>query len=297
VIQNDTALGIRWSIGDVSDDGFEALQLSVWGAQRVFGERAAYVICLNTVPLEDARARTGVLPDGVRWQSVQRELPQFLAERIGSDADARDVGWKLAPLRLFPDRFELSLDNDCILWDMPVTIATWLDDNHPARCLLAEDVRVCSGRFAAEHPEPRNPCLRGLPPGFDLGAALADELARVPGMLASELDELGLQVAALSHHEPPSVVPVADVTICSPFPPHHLALGRCGAHFVGINRKPPAESEMAAQRGDGPSRDPGDTEHLRQHWRRHRLRLFELVGLAPPDGHEPRTTANPSALA
>ena len=71
-------------------------------------------------------------------------------------------------------------------------------------------------------------------------------------------------------------MPVADVTICSPFPPHHLALGRCGAHFVGIN----------AKQLDRPGRDKNvdidDTENFREHWRRHRHRLFELVELAPP---------------
>jgi len=284
----DTALGVRWSIGDVSDDGFESLQLSVWGARRVFGERTTYEVCVNTLTIDEARARTGVLPEEVRWRQVERELPSWLAARIGSDADARDVGWKLVPLRSFPDRFELSLDNDCILWEMPVTIAAWLADNHPSRCLLVEDVRLCSGRFAADHPEPRNACIRGLPPGFDLGAALADELDRVPGNLASELDELGLQIAAVSRHEPPCVVPVADVTICSPFPPHHLAVGRCGAHFVGINAK--QIDRPGRERKDDSSRDDGSTEHLREHWRRHRQRLFELVGLAAPAGGDARST-------
>jgi hypothetical protein len=287
VHDEDTALGVRWSIGDVSEDGFEALQLSVWGARRLFGDRTAYEICVHSQTVEQAQAKTGVLPEDVRWRRVERELPEWLAARIGTDGDARDVGWKLVPLRIFPDRFELSLDNDCILWEMPVTIAAWLSDNHPSRCLLAEDVRLCSGRFAADHPEPRNTCIRGLPPGFDLGAALAEELDLVPGNLASDLDELGLQVAALSRHEPPCVVPGPDVTICSPFPPHHLALGRCGGHFVGIN----------AKQLDRPGRETNDeaeydesTEHLRAHWRRHRHRLFELVGLAAPPTAEERMT-------
>jgi hypothetical protein len=31
------------------------------------------------------------------------------------------------------------------------------------------------------------------------------------------------------------VVTLDEVTICSPFHPHLPHLGRCGAHFVGIN--------------------------------------------------------------
>jgi hypothetical protein len=292
---DDTALGVRWSIGDVSDDGFEALQMSVWGARRLFGPRTAYEICVNTLSVAEARAKTGVVPDEVRWRHVERELPPWLVARIGTESDARDVGWKLVPLRLFPDRFELSIDNDCILWDMPVTLAAWLTDNHPTRCLLAEDVRLCSGRFAADHPEPRNTCIRGLPPGFDLGAALAEELDRVPGHLVSELDELGLQIAALTRDEPPCVVPVADVTICSPFPPHHLALGRCGAHFVGINAK--QLDRPGRDKKDDASHDDNSTENFREHWRRHRQRLFELVGLAPPavgDGRMHRSVPDTS---
>ena len=32
-----TPLAIRWTIGDVSDRGWEELRLSVWGARRLFG--------------------------------------------------------------------------------------------------------------------------------------------------------------------------------------------------------------------------------------------------------------------
>ncbi len=270
---HDNGLGVRWSIGDVSDDGFEALQLSVWGAHRLFGPQAAYVVCVHDATVAEAQAKTGGVPDGVRWQHVERHLPAEISDRIADEADAREIGWKLSPIRLFPDRFELSLDNDCILWELPVTIATWLGDNHPTRCLLTEDVRVCSGKFAGDSPAPLNTCIRGLPPGFDLEAALAAELARVDGHLVSELDELGLQVAALSRDEPPCVVPVTDVTICSPFPPHHLAVGRCGAHFVGISAK-----EITSVAGKS---DDEEIEHRRAHWRTHRQRLFELVGLVP----------------
>lgn len=39
-----TRVGVRWTIGDVSDEGFEALRLSVWGAFRLFGEDAVYAV-------------------------------------------------------------------------------------------------------------------------------------------------------------------------------------------------------------------------------------------------------------
>jgi hypothetical protein len=148
------------------------------------------------------------------------------------------VAWKLAPLRVFPDRWELSIDNDCILWDLPVGMRDWLSDSNPRQCLLAEDVAALYGRFAAQcGPEPRNAGIRGLPPGYPLETILTNLLDQLPAALDSELDEQGLQVAAASAFEPPALVSVDDVSICSPFPPHRPTLGRSGAHFCGLNAR------------------------------------------------------------
>ena len=161
-------------------------------------------------------------------------IPGFLRPHLGAGL-AEGVAWKLAPLRLFPDRHELALDNDCILWAMPPAMQAWLDD--PDGCLLAEDAVPALGQFGPLLGGlARNTGLRGLPPGFDLEAALASVLREHPLQLNSELDEQGLQVAALAGRRT-HVVPLEDVAICSPFPPHAAAPGRCGGHFVGLNVK------------------------------------------------------------
>lgn len=51
---------------------------------------------------------------------------------------AEGVAWKLAPPRVFPDRFERSLDNDCILGEMPTAVRAWLERGEG--CAIAEDV-------------------------------------------------------------------------------------------------------------------------------------------------------------
>lgn len=228
-------IGVRWTLGDVSASGFEVLRLSIHGAVRVFGEGARYLVCVNNVPLSTARARTGEVPDCVAWRDATDELDP----RVGAHFDdgmAEGVGWKLAPMRAFPDRYELALDNDCVLWAMPAAMREWLE-GAPDTCLLAEDVRAAFGQFAAQcGPEPRNAGIRGLPPHFDLGAEIERLLAPGGVVLRSELDEQGLQVAALSAR-PLHTVALDDVTICSPFPPHRPNLGRCGAHFCGLNAK------------------------------------------------------------
>lgn len=270
-------IALRWTMGDVSDRGFEALRLSIWGAWRVFGPQARYAVCINTVPAPEARARTGPLPQGVHWHEATRELPPFLAEVFGPDM-AEGVAWKLAPLRLFPDAYELSLDNDCIVWELPPSIARWLErPDSPDQCLMAEDVRPCYGQFAAQCPPLAcNAGIRGLPPGFDLDAALREVLAarrsRTGGRLRfeSELDEQGLQTAALSRVAPLALVSLREVTVCSPFHPHLPELGRCGAHFVGLNAR-----HIAWDYYDRPA-DAWMTEH----WQRHRAELYRRTGAA-----------------
>jgi hypothetical protein len=269
-------LGVRWTIGDVSERGFVALRLSIRGAWNLFGPEARYAVCTNTVPLELARARVGTVPDQIEWVDATQQLPRWLRPFLDAGL-AQGVAWKFAPLRVFPDRKELALDNDCILWGMPAAMRAWLDDDGDS-VLLAEDVRACFGKFA--HlcgPAPRNVGLRGLPPGLDLGAALGRVLREVPVMLQSELDEQGLQVAALTRTRRTHVVPIEDVSVSSPFPPHLPYLGRHGAHFCGLN---------ARRLGWSLQGRPAEA-HVADFWRRQVREVRARLGLGPePDRPE-----------
>lgn len=263
-------LGIRWTIGDVSERGFEALRLSLWGAWRIFGASVAYRVLVNTIAVADARARTGLHPPAIDWQAADQLMPGWLRERFLDAGFAGGMAWKLAPIRCFPDDHELSLDNDVILWAQPDAIADWLADDHAT--LVAEDVAPSFGQFAERcGPAPRNAGIRGLPPGFDLEASMQAVLDEHPAALKLEPDdEQGLQVAALYRDGEPKLVRVADVTICSPFPPHLPHVGRCGAHFVGLN---------AHQYGWEYDGEPAERVRAR-HFDQHREDLHTRVG--PP---------------
>ena len=166
---------------------------------------------------------------------------QDVPPRIGAAFDddmAERVAWKLAPLCVFLVLWEISLDNDCILWELPDAVRRWLEQADAQQCLLAEDARALYGQFTpCCSPEPRNAGIRGLPPQFPLQEAFERLIRDLAAPLDSELDEQGLQVAAVSMLCEPAVVSIDDVTICSPFPPHRLELGRCGAHFCGLNAR------------------------------------------------------------
>jgi len=256
---------VRWTVGDVSRFGFETLQLSIWGAWRLFGRSSEYVVCVNTLPIEQAQALTGDVPDSVVWRSATGEIPEFLLPYFDSSL-ADGAGWKLAPLRVFNGRHELSLDNDCILWEMPLALSAWLEGSNA--CLIAEDVHPCFGQFDELcGPEPRNAGIRGLPPGFDLEAAIRRLLADHPCRLLCEGDEQGLQVAIVTRAPALHVVTLDDVTLCAPFPPFSPRLGRCGAHFVGLNAK-----YIPRIVDDRPA-----SEHIQENWRRQREEIRKRV--------------------
>jgi hypothetical protein len=261
----------------VSDQGFEALRLSIWGAYRLFGDDAEYAVCVNTISTGDARRKTGDVPPQVEWYDATDDVPTFLRSYFDPEM-AEGVGWKLAPLRYFPDKFELCLDNDCIFTAMPTAVEKWLNQGDDGQCLMAQDVAVYFGAFADMcPPEARNAGIRGFPPHFDLQLALQTVLEEkaaqfdMPLILSSETDEQGLQTAALSRDCMPLAVSVDEVTICSPFSPHLPYLGTHGAHFVGLN----------ARRFSWDYEGRNASEYIRENWAKHREALYERIGIQP----------------
>jgi hypothetical protein len=229
-------VGVRWTIGDVSAAGFKALQLSIRSAYNLFGQSAQYAVCVNTISVRDAITRTGDIPAAVRWVRAGHTVPPWLRRHVSPEM-AEGVAWKLLPVRVFPHLYELSLDNDVVLWSLPPALLDWLASEEPEACLLAADVQPALGQFADLcNYRALNSGIRGLPPGFELETRLRDMLLKTGITLRSELDEQGLQAAVLlqSHL---FVVSTKDVSICSPFPNHQHHLGRCGVHFVGLNPK------------------------------------------------------------
>jgi hypothetical protein len=260
-------IGLRWTLGDVAPPGYEALRLSIWGAWKLFGPAARYAVCVNTIDVETAKARVGPAPDGLIWHDSRNDVPHWLLRGHVDPKFAEGVAWKFAPVRLFPDCYELSLDNDVILWEIPTAILDWLEPGAP--CLIAEDVRACFGQFTALcGGEPRNSGIRGLAPGYDLESRLRAMLGETGIKIRQAVDEQGLQVAALEPDRP-HVVSVEEVTICSPFPPHRDYLGRCGAHFVGLNDKhyPWSLDGLPAE------------VYVERHWRQRQPILQQRVGM------------------
>lgn len=272
-------LGIRWTVGDVSSRGWEALRLSVGCAFRLFGGQTRYAICVNSVPISTALERAGELPSSIEWhEATSAGIPDGLHRHLDPRM-AEGVGWKLVPPRIFPERHEIALDNDCILWAVPPAIREFLISS--SKTLLAEDVERCLGQFQnSAAPGAINSGIRGLPPGFpfvrELAATLTEreKIDGAPLLLRSELDEQGLQAAALHRSSRCLLVRKEEVSICSPFWPRQQEPGTCGAHFVGLNAKHLPWNYYG---------EPGDIVR-RRHWDAHRPTLYAMAGLelTPP---------------
>jgi hypothetical protein len=92
-----------------------------------------------------------------------------------------------------------------------------------------------------------------------------------PALLYSELDEQGLQTAALATNNCLSVIRKEEVTICSPFWPRTVEPGSCGAHFVGLNAHHLPWSYYCS---------PADIWR-RRHWESMRGKLYRIAGIEP----------------
>lgn len=146
---------------------------------------------------------------GIRWTIGNVAPAGFEALRL-----AVWGAWKIfGPDAAYTDRWELSFDNDCILWEIPPSIRRWLNEGDPRRCLIAADVRACNGVFAPwVGEEPHNAGIRGIrgiPPDLDLAETLRGLLRENPVVMTSELDEQGLQVAAVSRRTRPRGMGIA----------------------------------------------------------------------------------------
>lgn len=119
---------------------------------------------------------------------------------------AEGVAWKLIPVRLFPSKHELSLDNDVILWDISKTMRQWLSANDA--CLMAADVAPALGQFSGLcQRRALNSGIRGLPPGFDLERRLDEKLTSTEFILQSELDEQACRLSLLAKQSTSLSVP------------------------------------------------------------------------------------------
>jgi hypothetical protein len=211
---------LRWTMGGVSKQGQRLLRWSVRSVQKVYGDEFDYLICYNNLD-PASLADTG--------------LPLRPQEADALPLPPKGVAWKLYPPRVAPDRHEVWLDNDIIIYRRIPGLDDFLRQDNAA--VMTEGLERRCGRWDGLHP-PGGPNLNsglfGIPPGFDFRAAMM-ELLNSQGFTSWEdyFDEQGLVALVLKQHfgDRLRVVGNQDISICF----YNFYMGRCGCHLSNVN--------------------------------------------------------------
>tara|TARA_Y100000034_G_C6905697_1_gene420169 strand:+ start:4628 stop:5305 length:678 start_codon:yes stop_codon:yes gene_type:complete len=205
---------IRWTIGgQLSNESFVILQLSVKNVKRLWGDQFEYMICYNG--LKDHKGLPKV--DRLIDQSEFRDSLPF---------PPRGPAWKLYPPRLNISVHEIIIDNDLLLYEKPALLEKFLETDD--MIVITEAFRRSySGQLESKIPADFNinTGLMCFPPNFDFAQYL------VVKEWEHHFDEQTAVAFALSKIPNVHIIPLSDVFVC--FEEYRRA--KCGLHFVGVN--------------------------------------------------------------
>lgn len=223
----------RWTIGPVSDIGFEILDESVRSFTSIYPEFDC-VICHNFID-EQKVNHLGVATHKQEASTV----PCKLTPPSDSEEEASGCGWKLAPPRLRPEAHELWIDNDLVIRRRIEEIDEWLAS--PDSGLISEGLGRCRvfGAFDRFVPTGIHACagLFGLPPGFDFYRSILFYMPYLDKGTLGGYDEQGLTAAIVLNMPKCIMVPNTQCRIWEDHMPPMSQLP-AAIHFVAANRKP-----------------------------------------------------------
>lgn len=234
---------IKWLIGPVREDGYEALRISLENFWLLYADQVEYVVCFNRIDcltLQQMVAAPALIP--IQWYDQTPDR----------SSAAGEFGWKFYPLKLTADRRELWLDNDLVIHKRHPNIDSFLFGKED-RFLFLEDVQ------RVYQPE-------SLDAVIPIGVEICGGLVGLPARSITEIREE--YVRFLRRHAIPETdthftaeelkllgienASVAVLYLCFPgqslmiskeeIPPGKFIrsgiLGHYGMHFTGLNRGP-----------------------------------------------------------
>lgn len=218
----------RWTIGNVSSDGFDCLAESMKCLLSQYDLQP--VVCYNC-DFELLEAIKPNLPTNTIFIDQHSHLSSCSAMPVG-------VAWKLYPPRINIDKHEIVIDNDLVINYHIQQIDDFLGGTHT---LMLEENSRTYGRFEKMVPVGLtiNSGLYGMPPQFDLQGFVKfycgdewEENARGEHRANRTFDEQGLVAFALSSYRKYDIIPSTCITNCE----QQLIEGK-GCHFIGLNRR------------------------------------------------------------
>lgn len=210
---------IRWTIGNVSDLGFECLKYSIKYWNKLYGNSFEKIICYNNLNYEQLKKL-----ENFKVYNQKNNLNDLILP-------ANKIGWKLYPPRLNSSGHEIFIDNDLIIYKKIPLIDKFLDSSNlffitegllrcfdKADSLIAKNIKLNTGFF-------------GIPPNFDFKTKLNYFIKKAEiNNWNNHFSEQGV-VSCVLTNEKYYVIPLSDIFICY----NEFKLGKFGTHFVGLN--------------------------------------------------------------
>ena len=226
---NKTKPIIRWTISNVTKQGFSCLKKSIKSFVDCYGENFDFYICYNNIAKPEINLNIDV-------KFIKQE--SAILEGSGSI-------WKYTPARINISKKELFIDNDIVFIRKNNKILNFLNNDS---FLICEDDVQYFGRFQHlfNKYEKFNAGLLGFPSGFDLEANII-KIWKEHGSLQNidSADEQGLISLLIKSQLSFSVLNKEDILILHPdgvlknnnsYSPMCNWLNHDIYHFVELNR-------------------------------------------------------------
>jgi hypothetical protein len=226
---------VRWTIGPVSDIGFEILNDSINFFTEAYPE-FDYFICYNKIDLNKIKIKK---KHKISFIFQEEFLPPCLLTPPDNNLEeASGCGWKLVPPRLRIGALELFIDNDIIIRNRMPSIDKWLSLKNYGLISEGLNRKRMFGKFDNFIPSHIRACagLFGLPVNFDFNKQIKYYSSHIASSLGG-YDEQGLTVASIVNIGKYIMVPLSSLYISEDHVPFPEKIPD-GIHFVGANRKP-----------------------------------------------------------
>lgn len=193
---------IRWTLGrtkarPLSLQAWDMLECSIKFAQKLF-PKAEFMVFHNNLTIMDQSNLNRIEELGVFHEDMTNKAP------LGNLK--KNSFWKYYPLRVDSNKYELLLDNDIVLWEVPNALQQWLDSSNGL--LINTD---WNGAFYGdyEHLSPQthffNAGILGFPPEFTFSlpdySSLHDLFHTEQGFIVKTFLEAGQPLFILNKEE------------------------------------------------------------------------------------------------
>jgi len=218
---------VRWTIGDVSKEGFLILHYSIKSFIDLYKDQFDYFVCYNNIE-ESKLSKIKKFP--VTFINQINYINEIKIKPI-----LNNPCWKLYPPRLDLKRHEIFVDNDLIVYKKIPVIDKFLKEKD--LLFISEAIMRSYGNFSdyITIPENLNTGIFGLYPNFDFKIKINNIIKNKKVITwKNHLDEQGL-VSLIFQDYNFELIDLNQIYVCHKN--FNLKKGKYGVHFVGLNNK------------------------------------------------------------